>query len=354
MNKKEFSFCILKNPFSKKEDNIIFVTLADSPTLNFEIAEKKEFKKICKLLESMGFMQSELLTFESYDDNSFTQEEIKKFLEDNRMSYNKNLEATIIKEFNVKTKKNTEKDKIVKIIDYLKKSDVINGEKLPRYGEKINLSFYLFIECNPQEEFENLFTLTGDFNSKKNERLKKYIQPVTAEFMRVRKGNPDELYFESTFSYKEFYELIDVLYNFEFDIAKPISSQSNYVVRTNFSIIDTHLDTHTDKKIVVQVDTKKNYKFLMEWSKGVKKYILSKKRDSISIDFLIEKIKTEIDKNNAKISVYTSREDYESAIKYRDFSLFLTKKIKYLSSLESKSISTKHYEQQFLVKNLLQ
>jgi hypothetical protein len=287
MNNIELGYCIIANPFSKERETMIFVSKKDSPTLNTEIYEQTSYNEACLVLKRLGFVQTEILTFESIQKNKISLNQIKSELESHGMTYNKNLEASIrmeLKSIQEETKKTKNiSDPIVGLSKYLEQkgnSEIINaineplyiqGYQIPKYGETIELYFYLFLESTLLKEGDILFLLNGDFYNKKSDNEKKYIQIVRSKFRRINTGNDKQMHFESLSKYKDFISDIDCLFTTSLEFkSHGILGQENKIIKRNYSIMEIKDSINLENYIVVDLDNITNYPKLVEFSSKIK------------------------------------------------------------------------------------
>ncbi|MFA5068271.1 MAG: hypothetical protein WC466_09620, partial [Candidatus Izemoplasmatales bacterium] len=140
MNCINLDFCIIENPLDKNKNPIIFVTKCGKDYLDESIIYDEDYEKLISIIQKMGYIESDMLTFEFSQDPdypSILSKEIKKELENNGMKYSKNLEKSIKCEFE---KINIEGAKLL-IKDLEKESKKQTSKqfskyRIPQLGEK--------------------------------------------------------------------------------------------------------------------------------------------------------------------------------------------------------------------------
>lgn len=373
MSKINLGYCIIVNPFSEEKETMIFVSKQDSPSLNTEIFEQPAYNAACLLLKKIGFVQTEILTFENVQGTKVDVDFVKSQLEFHGMTYNKNLEASICKELQSVAKENQENtspdkdllDPVTSVSKYLehksKKQKIelskfpvqIKTQRVPEYGETVSLSFYLFLEATLLKDGEILFLLNGDFYSKKNSKHKKFVKIVECKFRRIDTGKPHELHFESIYRYSDFIKEIDCLYtaHFEFEPTNMLGYE-NKSLKKNYSIMEIRNVINLDNYIIVTLNDVDNFGKLIGWSNKIKHETLANQTDIISADFLIAK--TERLQNNltSRMNEAAEHEDYEVAQSYKQSIGELQVAAKWLKEKEGEDISLQDYNQYLSIKQV--
>ena len=373
MNKINLGYCIIVNPFSEEKETMIFVSKKNSPSLNTEIFEQPSYNEACLLLKRLGFVQTEILTFENIQGTKVDVDSIKSQLEFYGMTYNNNLEASIYKEIKAVTEHSKDivkidkdlADPVTDISRYLEhKSKAnqlklsrfpvqINAQKAPEYGETISLSFYLFLEATLLKDGEILFLLNGDFYSKKNDKHKKFVKIVECKFRRIDTGKPNELHFESLYRYGDFIKEIDCLYtaNFEFQPTNLLGYE-NKPLEKKYSIMEIRNVINLDNYIIVTLNDVNNYGKLVGWSNKIKYEAFSNQTNTIAADFLIAKTERIQKKLTSRMNEAAEHEDYEVAQTYKQSIGELQVAAKWLKDKEGKDIPLQDYNQYMSIKEV--
>ena len=225
-DKINLDFCVLENPINNDNNPIIFVTRQNKSYLDPTIIQEDEYEKAIYAIQELGYIESDILTFEFSQDPDFPiigSKSIIKELKKRGMKYNEKLELSLIDDFDEIRGNNTAnvlqslQDNINNkdlLKEYVKKKKSIF--KIPKVGEKISLYFYLFIEC--KFKGDNCFlNLNGDFFSNKETKVRNYIQTIKCDFIRVNNTyNPNKIILKSSLNNEELIKKIKIFKNGSF------------------------------------------------------------------------------------------------------------------------------------------
>ena len=364
MKKIKLGYCVIVNPFSEEGETMVFVSKQDSPSLNTEIFEQPAYNEACLLLKRLGFVQTEILTFENMRGNKIEIDLVKRELEAYGMTYNKNLEASIRKEMKT-TAQEAEKqiirdemlqDPLTDLSKYLESKSFqetsklgkfpihVNSHRVPEYGETIELYFYLFLETTLLKDGEILFMLNGDFYSKKSDSQRKFIKIIGCKFRRIDTGNPDELHLESVSKYKDFLADIDCLYTASLEFQpKGLIGYENSPLKKNYSIMEIRNVLNLDNYIVVNISNATNYGKLMGWSHKIKEELVSIRANTVPVSYLLAKTESIQNRLEKRMNGAVEKEEYEVAQAYKDSIEELNTRIGWLKEVDKDEVNLAEY-----------
>ena len=364
MKKIKLGYCVLTNPFSEEGETMIFVSKADSPTLNTEIFDQPAYNQVCILLKRLGFVQTELLTFENIRGSKVDITHIKGELELHGLTYNKNLEASLRKELRDVAKEAekelireaTLNDSVVEVSHYLKTKKEqmwpikVNPQRIPEYGEVVELYFYLFLESSLLKDGEILFMLNGDFYSKKGDKQRKFVKIVSCKFRRIDTGNPKELHLESISKYRDFIADIDCLYtaNLEFQ-PQGLIGYENAPLKKNYSIMEIKNVMNLDNYIVVNVNTIANYNKLVGWSNKIQNELKEIKDNTVPVNFLVAKLQDIKTRLERRMDYAIEKEEYEVAQTYLESIKALEDRIGWLNESGKDELNLMEYDKHMAI-----
>jgi len=273
-------FCIIENPLDKNKRPIIFVTRKGRQYLDETIIDEDDYEKAIYIIKNIGYIESDILTFEFSQDPGFPSieiKDIKKTLENEGMKYSEELEKTIKTEFelfNLRGAKqllqdlNSAQPILTPEILFTQKKG--NSYKIPEIGEKLTLYFYLFIECKFFGD-KCYLNLNGDFISNKSDALRNYITPFKCDFIRINNiYNPNKIILKSCQKNSDILKKLPMDFNGAFNLK---IKEGNKILDKLFVyyLMEVKGNFPQENRITIEIDSSINFDKMILMSKGIKK-----------------------------------------------------------------------------------
>lgn len=350
-------FCVLDNPLTKGEMPIIFVTRKGKNFLDASITQEEDYEKAIYTMQDLGYIESDILTFEFLKNTDFPhiqQKKIIEILKNKGMNYNEILEKNLINDFNY-LKSNKETHELIQgLYESVKKKEqqtiakILSKEyseyRIPNVGEKISLYFYLFLEC----KFKNdncYLNFNGDFFSKKETDKKNFIQITKCDFIRVNSPyNPNKIIFKSILNNGEILKKIPIFKNGSF-IKRNADGVGKIFV---YHIMEVKDSIPKQNRITIEIDNLINFDNLIQISKKIKQ---EQKLRLESYQNTVLHIESLIDCNdilNEKMTKLANNDEFEKAQKIKKDVEKIKDKISKLKK-EPKKIKTKVIEKKYCI-----
>ena len=342
-------FCIIENPLDKNKKPIIFVTRQGSQYLDETVVGEEDYEKAIYTIQNMGYVESDILTFESLQDPDFPViaiNDIKKSLEEKGMRYSQQLEEKIKEELellNIGEAKQMVKDIAKKrsniispgVFSTIKKT---SKYKIPEIGEKLTLYFYLFIECNFSGT-KCYLKLNGDFFSNESSILKNYIFPFKCDFVRINNiYNPNKIILKSCQTNKEILKGLPLDYGGSFNL---IIKEKDKILDKLFVyyLMEVKNSFAIENRITIEVDSSSNFDQMIVMSKKIKQdYEKLFKRTSYDVAHLHDsfaKIKEILIKRMWELA---KEDEFEKAAKTKIDIAYTENRINVLNSIKNTSM----------------
>jgi len=316
-------FCVIENPLDKNKRPIIFVTRKGRQYLDETVIEEDDYEKAIYAIRNIGYIESDILTFEFSQDPGFPNiaiDDIKKTLEDKGMEYSDGLEKTIKTEFelfNLKDAKQfldgikaTQSPSLTPEILFTLKR---NTYKIPEIGGKLTLYFYLFIECKFSGD-KCYLNLNGDFTSKKNDALRNFIIPFRCDFVRINNiYNPNKIILKSCQTNSDILKKLPMDFNGSFNLKIKDGNQI-FDKLFIYYLMEVKNNFPQENRITIEIDSSTNFDKMILMSKEIKKdydALCYLKYDiSTTIDIFEDMIKKAL---SPKMFAHAENDEFEKA-----------------------------------------
>lgn len=346
---KDLDFCVVPTPVINRNNFVIFIIKKNEKDENLN---EDEYNDLVYFLNSVGYREIDYMTFEQIEDPEVPLHEkdiIIKTLEKEGMTYNKNLENIMNAEMK-KAKSNYYGIPDIELFVHPQKNNALIRNsvknKVPDLKEKVNLSFYLFLECKIINEEEVLFTLNGDFFSSKNEPTRNFIKIANSDFSRIGDDDENKIVLMSDKSYHDFVREVDILHQGTFNLMEKNNGKESPIFY-EYSIIEIINDLPKNN-IVVEV-AKKDYYKLLELSKLIKDKNRVELSQIIPKNFIYEKMDYLRNIFSSYMNMYSESEEYEKAAEFKSYLSKLKDKESKLLDLEEDYVIGRDYYKIFSI-----
>jgi len=363
-----FDFCIIPNPFSNGNRNIIFITKSGNNFLDVKISDSKDYQDIKEILEKFGYTETSELQFESSNNSKLTEStmmEMRLFLEDCGLFYSRELEVNMVRDLDnlkIKTDKiaynNFEfiynepeddnpieektRNKLIK-----SKSKLFDFKyKEPELREKISLYFYLFLEFGFNIQGKPMIQFGGDFKDSADHDDRNYIKIAQSEFERIRDPKkPNSIILRSIKEQKDFIKEVGFLYSGYFKYQEQIETGRAMILKERkfpYKLAEVKKFLKPKQSIVIETN-RMGYDGLIKFSEKIKSESVVEYNKHIStgdIEFEAEELSQFLDKKMKNLS---EQEEFEAAaIMKKDVDL-IKDKVKQIKKLNKTEITTEEY-----------
>lgn len=358
---KNFSFCILKNPFSTNSSDVIFITIDNQKDMLKDIIESEPYSALVDTLRTKyNMVQLDWFAFTYSNNTPDNYLNIKKELESScGMKYDKNLEKNMEGYFSdlehelkmnnsIYIKQSTFDVKEVKDIVLINKKD----EYVPQLGEKVTLFLYLFIKANFIDNYCYL-EFTGDFFSKEDHNNKNFVKVYKCDFIRIDEREGEGMILQSTKTFKEILHEIPIDFHGSFETRHTVLPEDSYsydfkvpkfkTFKYEYNFFDIYKSLSKDIKIIIS-NQENRYRHLVELSDNIKKDYKIAQAEQLNIKKIrksINYVKSNITNKMLKLSENEMYEDAAECKKNIDKLENLDLK---LSKKKKKTILRKEYE----------
>lgn len=350
--KEKFDFCLIHSPYDNEGKSLVFITARGLEYIDETITMDEDYRKVKSILEDFGLIEIEFCSFESVgriDDESL----IVK-LEDRGVKYSKSLELKISKE--LRDLKNTYSSFVLDtsnnspyaFVDPNSKIELdLTKVRVPEIGEKMSLYFYLFLECHFVNEEECILLLNGEFYTNETNHFRNFLNITKSDFVRIESDTPNTIVLESTKTYKDFANEVDLLHSGKFKLIRPYMTeigQKGYKTKEYvYNFVEIKKSINPEHHIIIQVSLDGYFNQMIERSKEIKGENLKIRKKMISLD----KVKTQIaqikDKLQAKMIDSAELDQYERASYFKKNINLLDSKLKIISDMQEEDISLAEY-----------
>lgn len=273
----DLDFCIIYNPIFENDSYIIYFTRRDESVLDYSLREEESYDELLNFMRTLGYMEVDYLTFDFIGDRNdqekLEMEDIMARLIEKGVRYNIRFED-VIKETleTLRDDLDSDYDDLVFNPGPNRKREIIPTRKytLPEVGNRLNIYFYLFLECHFLNNTEGFLKVTGDFESKENTSDRNFLRILNTDFRRIKSDDEDVLRFETVKSASEIIKTVSFLQGGYFQMSNGEEESKNSKLITYFySILEIKNKIKTTDKIIVEVPT---YKFdiMMEISQRIR------------------------------------------------------------------------------------
>jgi len=354
----KFDFCLISNPYNKNGKNIIFITSRGLDYIDETIISDENYIKTKSFLQNNNFSEIEFCSFESNEDAFMLKnsDEIISKLEDRGLKYSKSLEMKITHEMEEMHKHDMESRKLfpevfhtsqhnhpsTAVFNEFQKPNNPPKYKVPEVGEKINLYFYLLLECHFINDNDCVLDLNGDFHNSENNHFRNFLKIAKSDFVRIESDIPNVLAFQSTKTYSDFIKEVNILYNGKFKTIKHFMTevgQKGY--KTNeyvYNFVEVKKNVNPENHITIQVNLNSYFNEMIERSKAIKKELTTNEKKTVSIEFIKSEINTVKNKLSNKMMTLASEDEYEKANYIKNNITKIDDKLKVINNIDNETI----------------
>lgn len=360
--KNKLDFCVIISPYNVPTRNIVFVTYGGLDTIEKSLCLDPDYEFFRYVMSQYGFKEIDYCTFESSEDTNAPIEEVKIKLEELGAGYSKALEASILKEI-----KDLQEELRVPGNPYGLVSDSHNNvkfqfthpeefyiktkAKVPVIGEKIQLHFYLFLQCNFFNENDCMLEIIGDIYSKENNNNRNFLQITKSDFIRIESKIPGVIVLQSTKSYGDFINEINFLHKGNFKFIKPDYNENGDMIKKTkeftYNIMEIKKNINPIHKIVIEVNLNGHYDDMIYMSKKIKKELTAEQKKVIPLEPLVPEMIKLKRKFSEKMLTFADADEFEKASIIKKDINFIDDKIKIIDALEEKNITRQEYFKSF-------
>jgi len=340
-------FCIIENPLDKNKKPIIFITRKGRDYLDETVIQEEDYEKVVFVIQNIGYIESDILTFEYSQDPAFPViniDIIKETLLKKGLKYSDNLELTIKSEFDlfnlkgakqfIKTLLNEPEDnkKIVnsEIMLSVNKNSIY---KIPEIGQYLTLYFNLFVECKFSGD-KCFLNLNGDFTSKKNTELRNFITPFRCDFIRINNNfNPNKIILKSCQINKDILKKLPIDFNGSFTL-KIQEQNTSFEKLFVYYLMEVKNNFPVENRITIEIDSSVNFDKMIVMSKKIKQdydNLQRKKYSIVHLESAFDKIKTVLE---PKMLSYAEMDEFEKALKIKKDINHINNKLKDIQNIK--------------------
>jgi len=285
MEIKKLDFCVLDNPLNVNKGVLIFVTRKGEKHLDTTIIQEDEYEKAISVMQNLGYVESDILTFEFSQDPDFqniTKDELVDVLKGNGMSYSKEFEDNLIREFEF-VKQSETNNVLQSLYDNVESNLQISKRgkiKIPDIGEKVSLYFYLFLECKFKGD-SCLLNFNGDFYSYEENDTRNFIKIMKCDFIRINNPyNPNKIILKSILNNSEIIKKVQIIKSGSFTKRDKSGNGKIFV----YHIMEVKNNIPNKNRITVEVESLGSFYEMMYKSDQIKK----QKRKMLNMPFIKE------------------------------------------------------------------
>lgn len=282
MGEINLDFCIIENPLDKNKKPIIFVTRKGVKYLDETVIVEDDYEKAVFVIQNMGYIESDTLTFESSQDPEYvfvTTQHIRDSLEQIGMKYSTELENSVKIEFAtlntesakqlIRTIANQDRFENYTHSDFKKNFQRPTKYKLIDVGDRLTLYFYLFVECKFQRD-KCFLNLNGDFTSKTNTDLRNFILPVKCDFVRVNNVySPNKIILKNVQTNRGVLKQIPINFHGTFS-SKHIKNLHTIEKTFIYYFFEVKNNIPLDNRITIEIDSSESFDQMINMSKSIK------------------------------------------------------------------------------------
>lgn len=362
-----FEFCIIPNPFSRGNRNIVFITRAGIGYLDITVTSSSEYKDIKEILEQFGYTETIPLHFESSTTTDSSIGDVKEVLEDCGLVYSRELEVNLIKDLN--SLKND-----IPLFNYGQidfedsnlpisintKNKLIESKKElfkfkypePKIGEKVTLYFYLFLEFGFNNLGKPIIQLNGDFKDSEDSDGRNYIRIVKSDFERFEDMlNPNSIMLRSCKTQADLFKEIGILYSGYFKYQQKIEKGDAIITQEKkypYKFAEIKKFLNPNQSIIAETN-RMSYDKLISLSKKIKTESIVEEHQYLSTNEIqVEAEELEKFLSN-KIIFLSEKDEFEEAALLKKEVDFIQSKVKKVKSMKKTGITTGEYFKLFSI-----
>jgi hypothetical protein len=361
MNLKiNLDFCVIPSPYNKGLRNLVFIAYKGTNRIDEKLCLENDYELIVNFLKQYGYQEIEFCVFESSDNTTIRIEELKYKLIESGMRYSKPFEFNIMGElesFHLDLMAPRDVADVYPVDNNVYFSTTTPSvtsqikSKIPAVGEKITLHFYLFLQCHWVNENDCVLELVGDLYSKENNNTRNFLQITKSDFVRLDSNVPNTIMLQSTKSYGDFINEINILHKGKFRHVKPAMSQNgDMVMKTKeftYNIIEIKKNINPIHRIVVEANLNQYYDSMISVSKKIKKELSIEQKRIMSLEVVRPEILLLKQKLKDKMLILAESDEFEKASVVKNDINFIDNKIKFIDNLEEKNITREEYFKTF-------
>jgi len=378
MNEKiNLDYCIMKNPFGFdcEDDYSIFFTKKGLVDIDDSLKQEDQYSKLVDFLKSKGYLETDDFKFE-YIDNKLKLkrlniDQIKNMLEKAGARYNPKFEQTIQESYDqimgdldpellrgafeimqndtdlveilqspeeyieeAKMEENKENKK-KKITDKIKRK--IN---VPKVGDKIMLSLYLFLQCTyleDESDFDIDLHTSLTLKNKKSQAYRSYIKVINTEFERTEDLD-GVMVLKSVRDKGDFLKEISFLYDGFFDIVK-LKDYTNEQLffeknRFFFCMMDVKDRIREEERLVLEIEDNDEYFGMIDISDEILEELEEQKDHMLKIEDIEDMTEDVLDILESKMFDFSEDEEFLEAARVK-------KEIGYIKNVVDKLVEDK-------------
>ena len=356
--KIKLDFCVIPTPYSRGIGNLAFIAYRGTNRIDEKLCLEEDYDRVRNLMNQYGYQEIDFCIFESSNNTLIGVEEFKYKLVEAGLKYSKPFEFNIMGElesFNLDILSQYELNKPTPIDNNIYFSTTSPSvatkpkSRVPQVGEKITLYFYLFLQCNWVNENDCVLELIGDLYSKENNNTRNFLQITKSDFVRLDSNVPNAILLQSTKTYGDFLNEINLLHNGRFKFVKPMVNQNgDAVIKTKeftYNILEIRKNINPVHRIVVEQN--QYYDSMISVSKSIKKELSIEQKKIVSLENLRPEMLLLKNKLKDKMLHLAETDEFEKASVVKKDINFIDNKISIIDNLEEKNITREEYLKTF-------
>lgn len=365
--KNKIDFCIIPSPFSGGLKNLIFVAYHGTNKLDEKLCLESDYELVRNLLNDCGFQEIDFCTFQSVTSTAVERESLANKLITSGLRYSKPFEFNIMGQFDSYSRDigyqfetedyNDNSRNLPALISQEPTFNIDSNSstkfKIPAIGKRVQLSFYLFVQCRFITENDCILELVGDLYNKDNNNTRNLLKICTSDFVRLESKSPDVVLLQSTKSYSDLLNEVSFLHKGSFRYSKVSYNSEGEKVQKNkdylYSILEIRKNINPSHRIIVEVNVAQYWDDMIRISKIIKKESTSDEKKIISLESLKPDINQLKQKINDRMLALAATDEFEKAASLkRDINL-IDSKLELIESLEERNITKKEFSKLFCI-----
>lgn len=362
-NNMNFYFCIIPNPFATGNRNIIFITKFGETFLNKSIVNSELYQKTKNLIEGLGYVETNNLQFESSNNSNNSSSivlEVIKIIEDFGLTYSREFEVNIIKDFNL-IKEHSDFDfdaddmyfdnSLIssETLDKLKKTKSGLSKykyKSPEVSEKISLYFYLFLNFGFSEYGRPMIHLGGDFYDSEDSDFRNYIKIVKSDFERIDdKDKPNSIILKSCKTQSDLLKEIGMFYSGYFKYQKRFEKNGSMMLQEKkftYKLSEVTRFLNPEQSIVIETN-RLGFDNLINLSKNLKYESIKESKKHITIKEINHEAEELSYFLTKKMEALSDSDEFEDAAKIKKNIDSIKKKSDMIKKMNKDEITMEEY-----------
>ncbi len=357
----DLDFCIIYNPIFYNDSYMIYFTRRDEAILDYSIREEDAYEELLDFMRSMGYFEVDYLTFEFMGEEEgpvkLEVDDMVARLIEKGAKYNLKFED-VVKDTLEAIKKDLDSEYLNQIFSSSKstknKLEIIptRNYKLPEINGRLNMYFYLFLECYFINASEGFLKLTGDFDSRQNTNERNFLRILNTDFVRIQSDREDYYRFETVKSNVEIVKSVSFLQGGYFQINATDHDEENLSIKHSktvtffYSILEIKNKLKKNDKIIIEVPTEK-FNTMMEISQRIRHENKFFEKETIAFEDITSSFEILKKMGTKKMLEFAEEEDFikASAIK-RDLKTIGTKERFFMENI-FRDVSKREYNKLF-------